>query len=156
MNYDGLKEVVITRLGNSPCPINTRKFQNDMTTFSAKDDILTLLVHLGYLTYDKKNRTVSIPNLEIAQEFLNAVDEPEWEGVMQSLRRSEALLKDTWALNNAAVAHGIAAVHNETSSILKYNNEHSLCCTLLMVYYSAKAYYINPIMEMPAEKDSPA
>lgn len=53
-----------------------------MTTFSTKDDILTLLVHLGYLTYDKKNHAVSIPNLEIPQEFLNAVDEPGWEGVI--------------------------------------------------------------------------
>lgn len=152
MNYDGLKEAIITMLGNSPCPINTRKFQNDMTTFSTKDDILTLLVHLGYLTYNKKDRAVSIPNLEIAQEFLNAVDEPGWGGVMQSIRRSEALLKDTWALNGNAVADGIATIHNETSSILKYNDEHSLCCTLLMAYYSAKAYYMNPVMEMPSGK----
>ena len=152
MNYDGLKESIIAMLGNSPCPVNTRKFQNDMTTFSTKDDILTLLIHLGYLTYDKKNSTASIPNLEIVQEFLNVVDEPGWEGVIQSLWRSEALLESTWSLDARAVADGVAAIRNETASILKYNDEHSLSCALLMAYYSAKAYYMNPIMEMPSGK----
>ena len=51
MNFDGLKEAVTTMLGNGRCRINTRKFQNDMTTFATKDDVLTLLVHLGYLTF---------------------------------------------------------------------------------------------------------
>lgn len=152
MNFDGLKEAIIEMLGNSPCHINTRKFQNDMTTFATKDDILTLLVHLGYLTYDKKNRTASIPNLEIAQEFLNAVDEPGWDGVIQSLMRSESLLKSTWELDGDAVADGISSVHNETASILKYNSESALSCTILMAYYSAKVYYMNPIMEMPSGK----
>ncbi|MEY8485188.1 hypothetical protein AALD74_25845 [Lachnospiraceae bacterium 48-21] len=40
--------------------VNTRKFQNDMTTFKTKDDVLTLLVHLGYLTYDKKKHSCLI------------------------------------------------------------------------------------------------
>jgi len=54
LNYDGLKEAIIKMLGNGRCKMNARRFQNDMTTFKTKDDVLTLLVHLGYLTYDKK------------------------------------------------------------------------------------------------------
>ena len=68
LNFDGLKEIVTMMLGNMHCKVNTRKFQNDMTTFKTKDDVLTLLVHLGYLTFDRKKNEVFIPNQEITQE----------------------------------------------------------------------------------------
>lgn len=151
-NYDGLKEAVIKMLGNGQCEINTRKFQNDMTTFKTKDDVLTLLIHLGYLAYDETKEKTYIPNQEIAQEFLNAVDEPGWEGVTDALNRSDELLKSTWALDSQAVAEGIGVIHNETASMLEYNNENALTCTILMAYYSAKAYYMNPLLELPSGK----
>lgn len=69
MNYDGLKEAVIGMLGNVPCRIDASASQNDMTTFKSKDDILTLLLHLGYLSFDEKKSEVSIPNQVIVQEF---------------------------------------------------------------------------------------
>ena len=81
MNFDGLKEAIIEMLGGGRSKINTRKFQNDMTTFSTKDDVLTLLVHLGYLTYDEDTEEVFIPNHEIAEEFLNVVDGSGWAGM---------------------------------------------------------------------------
>ncbi len=149
-NYDGLKEAVIKMLGNGQCEINTRKFQNDMTTFKTKDDVLTLLIHLGYLAYDETKEKAYIPNQEIAQEFLNVVDEPGWGGLISALNRSDELLKSTWALDSKAVAEGIAAIHNETASMLEYNNENALTCTILMAYYSAKAYYMNPLLELPS------
>lgn len=151
-NFDGLKEAVIEMLGNVHCKVNPRKFQNDMTTFTTKDDILTLLVHLGYLTYDKVRNEVFIPNQEIMQEFLNVVDDADWQGIMSALNRSELLLKSTWALDGRAVAEGMAAIHDETASLLKYHDENSLTCTVLMAYYSAKAYYMNPLMELPSGK----
>jgi hypothetical protein len=151
-NYDGLKESVIKMLGNGQCEINTRKFQNDMTTFKSKDDVLTLLIHLGYLAYDETKGKTFIPNQEIAQEFLNAVDEPGWEGLTKALNRSDELLKSTWNLDSEAVAEGVAAIHNETASMLEYNNENALTCTILMAYYSAKAYYMNPLLELPSGK----
>ena len=152
MNFDGLKEAVIEMLGNGCCKIDPTTFQNDMTTFKTKDDVLTLLVHLGYLTYDMNNGEVFIPNQEIEQEFKRAVKVGGWAGLTEALNSSEELLKSTWALDGAAVAEGMSAIHNETASILKYNNENSLTCTILMAYYSAKAYYMNPIMELPSGK----
>ena len=152
MNFDGLKEAVTLMLGNGRCRINTRKFQNDMTTFATKDDVLTLLVHLGYLTFDETTKEVYIPNQEIAQEFLNVVDGPGWDGVIQALNRSEELLHSTWEMNEKAVAEGLEAIHNETASILQYNHENSLTCAILMAYYSARVYYMNPVMEMPSGK----
>ncbi|MCI9180632.1 MAG: AAA family ATPase [Lachnospiraceae bacterium] len=152
LNFDGLKEAIIEMLGNGRCKINTRKFQNDMTTLKTRDDVLTLLIHLGYLTYDKKASTVYIPNQEIAQEFMNAVEGPGWEGVIRALERSENLLKSTWAMDGKAVADEIEAIHQETTSILKYSDENALKCTILMAYFSAKAYYLPPNLELPSGK----
>lgn len=152
MNFDGLKEGVAMMLGNGRCRVDPTTFQNDMTTLKTKDDVLTLLVHLGYLTYDERDSMVSIPNEEIEQEFVRAVKVGGWDGLMDALNRSERLLHDTWELNGEAVAAGVGLIHNETASILKYNNENSLACTILMAYYSAKAYYLNPIMELPSGK----
>lgn len=152
LNFDGLKEAVASMLGGGRCKVNPRRFQNDMTTFSSKDDVFILLVHLGYLTFDEDSEEVFIPNLEIEQEFLNVIDSPGWSGLTEALNRSEELLRSTWALDGEAVAEGMSAIHNETASLLRYNNENSLACTVLMAYYSAKAYYMNPIMELPSGK----
>lgn len=88
LNFDGLKEAVTIMLGNGHCVIDPTTFQNDMTTFRTKDDVLTLLVHLGYLTYDRSTSEVFIPNREIEQEFMRAVKTGGWDGVIQSLNRS--------------------------------------------------------------------
>ena len=57
MDMDGLKDAVVEMIAGNSVRISTGTFSNDMTTFAGKDDVLTLLVHLGYLTYDKKDGT---------------------------------------------------------------------------------------------------
>ena len=88
LNYDGLKEAIVEMLGGGRCRIDTTSFQNDMTTFHSRDDVLTLLVHLGYLTYDKASESVCIPNLEVKQEFLRAIKNGTcWTGLIQAVDR---------------------------------------------------------------------
>lgn len=152
MNFDGLKESVIGMLSNVRCGIDPSTCQNDMTTFKSRDDVLTLLLHLGYLSFDEKTSKVFIPNQEIAREFMRSVKAGGWDGLVQALKRSEGLLQRTWELDREAVAQGVAAIHNETASMLQYNNENSLTCTVLMAYYSAKTYYMNPLLELPSGK----
>lgn len=152
LNFDGLKEAVIRMLGGASCQIDPSTSQNDMTTFKTRDDVLTLLVHLGYLTYNEQKEEAFIPNQEILQEFLRTVKVGGWEGLADALARSEKLLRHTWALDGKAVADAISAIHSETASMIKYNDENSLTCTILMAYYSAKAYYGNPILEFPSGK----
>lgn len=152
MNFDGLKEAVIGMLSNVHCKIDPSTCQNDMTTLKSRDDVLTLLLHLGYLSFDEKHSQVFIPNQEIGREFMRSIKVGGWDGLIQALERSDKLLQETWELNGKVVAEGVAAIHNETASMLKYNNENSLTCTILMAYYSAKAYYMNPILELPSGK----
>lgn len=122
-----------------------------MTTFYSKDDVLTLLVHLGYLAYDSQNQTVSIPNKEIEQEFKNAIDSDEWNSIIKTLDSSEQLLYATWDKNAKVVAEEIDAVHMDTTSILTYNNENSLSCVISIAYYAAKTYY-TVVREFPTGK----
>lgn len=73
LNYDGLKDAIVKMLAGDKVQINTGTFSNDMTTFQGKDDVLTLLVHLGYLSYHWPDKTVYIPNKEVSQEYINAI-----------------------------------------------------------------------------------
>ena len=65
LNIDGLKDAVISMMSGEKIPVNTATFANDMTTFCTKDDVLTLLIHLGYLGYDFQAKCVYIPNREV-------------------------------------------------------------------------------------------
>lgn len=73
MDLDGLKRTVVSMLGGERCPIDIRTFQNDMTNINSRDDVLTLLVHLGYLAYEVSTKSVYIPNEEVRQEFVRVV-----------------------------------------------------------------------------------
>ncbi len=151
MNFDGLKDAIITMLGSGHCKINSRFFQNDMTSFESKDDVLTLLVHLGYLGYDVDTSEVFIPNQEIANEFKNAIDGSGWSKIAQALEKSDELLEATIVGNAEFVAKGISDIHLETTSVLNYNNENSLSCVIYIAYYSARKYY-TLIREFPTGK----
>ena len=70
---DGLKDAVIRMLAGERVTINTGTFTNDMTTFAGRDDVMTLLVHLGYLSYRWSDKTVSIPNKEVLQKYVKAI-----------------------------------------------------------------------------------
>lgn len=86
MNFDGLKDKVTRLVADEKIPINPTKFQNDMTTLRSADDIFTLLVHLGYLTFDFYTKCVWIPNSEVAQEFINSIEDGGWEETTAILR----------------------------------------------------------------------
>ena len=88
MNMDGLKDSVVKMLAGSSARINTGTLSNDMTTFATKDDVLTLLVHLGYLTYDSQKESVSIPNKEVSKEYVNAISTMDWKEVITSIEAS--------------------------------------------------------------------
>lgn len=110
--------------------INTTKFQNDMTSMNSADDILTLLVHLGYLTYrDTSNAgtgEVWIPNSEIQQEFINSIEDGGWKEVIKSIHMSDELLNATLNSDEEKVAEYLDKSHSDNTSILQYNNENSL------------------------------
>ncbi len=142
MNYDGLKDDIILMLGGGRCRVNTTKFRNDISTIQSRDDVLTVLIHLGYLSYDRRAGECYVPNYEVSEEMSNAVEETNWNNVANALRQSRQLLQATLDGDEEAVARGVDAAHDENTSILSYNNENSLACVLSIAYYYARNDYI--------------
>lgn len=141
MNFDGLKDTIIELLAGQKAVIDTSTFSNDMVTLDTKDDVLTLLVHLGYLTYDFYTKEVSIPNYEISEQFASTVKVIGWSEVANSLKRSDELLKATLNCDEEKVADLIDKAHTDNTSILRYNDENSLSCVISLAYYSARKTY---------------
>ena len=142
MNFDGLKDDVIKMLAGGRCKVNTTSFLNDMAIINNKDDVFTVLIHLGYLAFDKQNKECYIPNKEVGDEMVNAVNTSDWTRVSAALEASERLLQATLDGDEAAVAAGIDRAHDENTSILSYNDENSLACVISIAYYYARNEYV--------------
>ena len=119
-DFDGLHDKVTRMIAGEKIEVNTAKFQNDMTNFGSADDVLTLLIHLGYLTYNKADRSCYIPNEEVRQEFINCIEDGGWENVMSAIRSSERLLEDTLKGNEKAVSDALRELHYQNTSLLTY------------------------------------
>ncbi len=151
MNFDGLRDAVVEMLAGNPVKIDTHSFRNDMNTFACKDDVLTLLVHLGYLSYNPINETVVIPNNEVAAEFVTSIKAiSSFSEVSASVQASRDLLESLWNMDGEAVASGVEKAHQQFPSI-KYNNENALSCVIELAFYYAREYY-TIIRELPTGK----
>lgn len=148
MDFDGLRSDIVRMLGGVRVKVNTRSFQNDMCTFKTKDDVLTLLIHLGYLGYDSEEKEAFIPNREIIEEFENAMSIGGWTEVMNVLKASQRLLEDTLSGDAGRVAEGLDRAHTEVASILTYKDENFLGAAISLAYYSAREDY-RMIRELP-------
>ena len=151
MDFDGLRADIARMLGGGRVRVNTRSFRNDMRNFDMKDDVLTLLVHLGYLAYDFGPKEVFIPNREIMEEFETAMSVQGWPEVMRVVRASEKLLADTLACDTESVAGGLDRAHTDIASILTYYDENALGAAIGLAYYSARKDYML-VRELPAGK----
>jgi len=151
LDFDGLREKVTLLLAGESLEIDTRSFTNDMTSFESADDVLTLLVHLGYLTYNFEDKTVRIPNEEVRGEFMTSIKSLKWNNVVDAIKNSDKMLSAIWNNNPDVVTKGIEQVHEENTSILAYNDENALSCVISLALYTARDYYTT-IRELPTGK----
>ena len=142
MNFDGLKDDIIKMLSGERVYVDTTEFLNDIRIVRSKNDVLTVLIHLGYLAYDGDTQECYIPNKEVADEMNNAIKATTWTLLAQSIQNSRALLDATIAGNEQAIAKAIDQAHDEHTSILSYNDENSLACVLTIAYIWARNEYI--------------
>ena len=149
MDFDGLRSAVIEMLSGDSVAVDVTTFQNDMTSFSCRDDVLTYLIHLGYLAYDQTDRRAFVPNEEIRQELSKAVRRKKWSEMLTFSKNSEELLEATLDLDAPAVAEGIEKIHMKYASAIQYHNENSLSSVLTIGYLSTMQYYFKPVRELP-------
>lgn len=134
MDEDGLKDALLKMLAGGRFEIDVRTFQNDMTTFKSRDDVLTLLVHLGYLAYDESTREVFIPNEEVRGEFICAVKNGGRPELFKMLQASDALIDATIRLDEEAVAKRVQEIHSAYTAPVFYNNEQALRMVMVIAY----------------------
>ena len=149
MDFDGLKTAVITMLSGSSVEVDVSCFQNDMINFSSKDDVLTYLIHLGYLGYDQNTQSAFIPNEELRQELTAATRRKRWDEMMAFQAASDQLLDATLDLDTETVADEIEKIHSSYTSVITYHDENSLSSVLTIAYLSSMKYYFKPIRELP-------
>lgn len=149
MNYDGLKNAIIEMLSGSAVNVNTATFKNDPARIQNRDDVLTYLIHLGYLGYDEENETAFVPNEEIRQELITAVRSSNWDELIAFQQESRKLLAATLSMDEKQVAAEIDKIHSEYSSAIRYNDENSLSSTITIAYLGAMQYYFKPVRELP-------
>ena len=150
MNIDGLKDSIVFMIEGGRVRIDTSTYQNDMTTFNGRDDVLTLLVHLGYLGYDDQRKEVFIPNREILDEFKASTKTADWSPVFRSLKISNELIEATWACNEQRVAELLEKAHDRAENTT-YNSENALSYAIQLAYYAAQRYYTT-IQELDTGK----
>ena len=143
LNFDGLKDAVLRMLGGNQRKIDTGAFQNDMTSMKNRDDVLTLLVHLGYLAYNGERKSVWIPNQEIREEFLRAIKNGRRKELVKAVELSDRILDATVRMDGDAVAEMISEVHMANTSPKSYNNEQALRSVVIMAYLSSMDHYIR-------------
>ena len=137
MDFDGLKETVAKLMDGQQIPIDIRTYQNDMSTFTCRDDILSLLIHLGYLGYDQETACAFIPNREILDEYITSTKTRDWTSTMNALKNSQELLEATWAGNEKRVAELLEAAHDRAGN-RTYNSEAALSYAIQLAYYKAQ------------------
>lgn len=149
MDYQGLKAAIIEMLSGADIRINIATFKNDIVSMKTKDDVLTYLIHLGYLGYNQERRTAFVPNEEIRQELITAVESKSWNEMLIFQQTSEEILNATLDMDTEEVADQIEKIHSEYASVIQYNDENSLSSVLVIAYLSAMQYYFKPIQELP-------
>ena len=149
MNFDGLKDAILSMMAGNRERVRVRTYANDMVSFRSKDDVMTMLIHLGYLAYDELTEEAYIPNKEVRMCFEDTLTATDWTEVVESIDASEKLLKSLAKGDAEAVAAGLEECHRKNTSILKYNDENSLAVSIGLAFYSARKEY-EVVREMPA------
>ena len=143
MNFAGTKEKLIQMLGGEKVDVNVEKYDNTMTGFKCFDDVLTYLIHLGYLAYDENEGQCYIPNREIYAEWQKVVETDEnYAETDKIIKASRKLIQDTIAMNTDAVAKALDVSHMHVTSYRNYNNEYSLHSAIYLAYIYAINNYV--------------
>lgn len=165
MDEEGLQGDIAQLIAGETIEINTSSFKNDVTGFKLKDDVLTLLVHLGYLAYEQKVEILSegddedeiirefvhIPNDEIRLEFSNILKMTKHEVLVDLLSNSKKLLQDTISGNEEAVAKAIDEVRQMNYAPTYYNDEQALRYVIKFAYIVCVDNYMK-IEALPSGK----
>ena len=149
LNFDGLQDDVLRLITGEQLEVNVDGFENDVESFKYKDDVITLMIHLGYLAYNNKEKTVRIPNKEVETEFSNLLKNSDNTKLYELIQKSGKLLKNTLSGDENAVASGIQGIRESSYAPTFYNDEQALRYVIKFAYVVCVDQYLR-IEEMPS------
>ena len=150
MDFEGMQEIISRLIAGEEIEVDTDSFENDFETFKSRDDVLTLLIHLGYLTWDRKENSARIPNEEVWAEFRKILKSENGNRKWVDLvGRSKKLLEDTIAGDSEAVVKAIETIRDTQYAPTFYNDEQALRYVIKFAYIAAAEYYLK-IEELPS------
>ena len=148
MNMDDLQNKILRLIAGEPVEVYTDDFENDFETFNSSDDVLTLMIHLGYLVYDDETEQARIPNEELRIEFKRLLNRPSNKRLSELVQASEKLLQDTLNGNETEVVNTIVRVREMNYAPMFYNNEQALRYVIKFAYIICIDYYLK-VEELP-------
>ena len=151
IDFDDVRKKILTMLSGQTVEIDPRTFQNDMKNMQNSDDVLTLLIHLGYLAYNNSEGYAYIPNEEVRREFVVATRNSSREELSKVIKNSDALLKATLRMDGDEVAERIEMAHQYYANVKFYNNEQALRMVIMLAYVSRVDDYCD-FQELPGGK----
>lgn len=152
MNFEGIKDDVVTMIGGGKIDVNIHSYLNTMTDFNSKDDVFTYLIHLGYLAYDRSIKQCYIPNVEVRSQWILSIrNSPDYTKIMELVNDSKNLLQHTLEGDAEYVAKSLTAAHTRATNPLTYNNEASFQSAIGLAYFYATSQY-TIIKELPTGK----
>lgn len=151
MDFKGLQEDIARLIAGEYIRVDINSFNNDVENFNSKDDVLTLLIHLGYLAYDYNTQMVRIPNKEVRTEFESLLKNESRSKLADLVKKSENLFKETLEENGNAVAKVIDNIRCSEYAPTFYNNEQALRYVIKFAYICCIDSY-QKVEELPSGK----
>ena len=148
MNYDGLKTAIIEIISGAAVKVNTATFKNDTVNIQSKDDVLTYMIHLGYLGYDQVKKMALFRMKKFVRSLLRQSIVNHGMRCSCSSRNQKICWRQHWiwiVLQSRTKLKKFI----EYASVIQYHNENSLSSVLTISYLSAMQYYFKPVRELP-------
>ncbi len=146
-----LQEKIYKLIAGEPIKVDVSGFNNDFHSFKTDDDVLTLLIHLGYLAYDKTTQRARIPNQEVRGEFERLLKKGDHPRLTALVMQSEQVLKATLNGDTESVVNVIQHVRETNYGPGHYNNEQALRYTIKFAYITCVDYFMK-VEELPSGK----
>ena len=148
MGFDGLDIAAENLLAGFDIPVKVTGFRNDLMSFASADDVLTMMIHFGYLSYDEDTKKAHIPNYEIKEEFADMIHQVKSEHTAKRIRECNQFLEDILDFKADEVAAYIENLHMTETNPRLYNNEESLRSIVKLAAFTFRDHYMK-IEEMP-------
>ena len=134
----GLRQAIVLLVSGQPCAYRQIFFGQAFNNTTSFDSVMTMLTHLGYLTYDMSTGMGRIPNEEIREAMYLAAEDRHWDEVRRSV--DESLRFVDYLVNDyeEGVVDILDRIHRELASILTFNNENTLACVVMYACYTAR------------------